>query len=709
MPRYSGYGANDSKIVDEFDTGYFGFNNRFRPDQLKPGVLSDSRNGRMDLNGEWQVRKGIENITSELVAGTTGVVLSFTLDDAGTPPAINNDAQPRIWASCAYSDPSETSSQYIITAQNTEAIASNLDTSTSTQVAYPPSFTLGKLSSLTQAFRQVILFQGGRTSLVWDGVVTAVEAINFDVGKTYKIDSVGDTVWTDVGAVSGTVGEVFTATAAGTGTGTAFSGFTKVESGTYAQPDRLGDHGNNTVITNNVVSVVSTNHGLKVGDEIVVVDPGSTTLITGENYFVSFVVGANGFAFFAEKNNSSNTQAHFTRPVSQGIGFVHMPAPPFGVYHGGRLVVPYEYTVESTPETYSDRKTKDEIIFSNGLDINTYDDVPNTKQLTAGTADFIVGLHSFSDDQLLIFNRNSIHTITSTIKISEAVTSLVTGEIGCVAKDSIVQVGGNLFFLSDSGIYGASFQDLYNLRGNEVPLSEAIDKTIRLINRDLWQNSSAVYFDNKYYIAVPLDSINSEGVRVRATKNNAILIYNFINKQWESIDSVTSFDYEKLIIAGEGEKRGVYCVNSFGGVHLLESRNDGTDRISVDPSASNSVTTQPIESSLTTRDFTIGTTDRKKWNTFEMQVQSSDVEVSDFDISAETKNIDYNLNLGTLSSRLIYNSPLAINEDVSIRGRIGNSRAYSIQFTLNNFTGRPRIKSIKTSGGVAFNSTNTAI
>ena len=115
-----------------------------------------------------------------------------------------------------------------------------------------------------------------------------------------------------------------------------------------------------------------------------------------------------------------------------------------------------------------------------------------------------------------------------------------------------------------------------------------------------------------------------------------------------------------------------------------------------------------IESSLTTRDFTIGTTDRKKWNTFEMQVQSSDVEVSNFNISAETKNIDYNLPLGTLSSRL-NNNPLAINEDVSIRGRIGNSRAYSIQFTLNNFSGRPRIKSIKTSGGVAFNSTNTAI
>tara|TARA_R100000388_G_scaffold94686_2_gene82800 strand:+ start:27754 stop:29880 length:2127 start_codon:yes stop_codon:yes gene_type:complete len=708
MPRYSGYGANDSKIVDEFDTGYFGFNNRFRPDQLKPGILSDSRNGRMDINGEWQVRRGIDNITSELVAGTTGIILSFDLNDS-SPPTIDDDAQPRIWASCAYSNPNEQSSQYIITAQNSEAIASDLETSTASKVPYPPSYTLQKISNLTQAFNQVILFVKGKTALVWDGIIEAVEAGNFEVGKTYKISTPGTTDFTLIGAADSAAGTVFTATGVGTGDGTAVSGFTKVESGTYAQPDRLGDIGNNTTITDGVVSVLSTAHGLSVDDKIVVLDGDTTELVEGEEYYVSEVTDANNFKFIAQKNDTASAaEAHFSEPMSQGVGFIHMPAPDFGVYHGGRLVVPYEFNVEATDDTFTDRNIKDEIIFSNGLDINTYDDVPNTKRLTGGTADFIVGLHSFSDDQLLIFNRNSIHTITSTINIPQARTSLVTNEIGCVAKDSIVQVANNLFFLSDSGVYGASFQDLYNLRGNDVPLSESINKTIRSINRDLWQNSSAVYFDNKYYIAVPLNSVDSEGNAVTATKNNAILIYNFINKQWESIDTVTSFDFEKLIIAGDGDKRGVYCVNSFGGVHLLESRNDATDRISIDPTAANTITTQPIESSITTRDFTIGTTDRKKWNTFEMHVQSSPEEKSDFDISAETKNIDYLLNLGTLSSQL-NNSPLDENEDVSIRGRIGNSRAYAIQLTINNFSGRPRIKSIKTSGGIAFNSTNTAI
>ena len=709
MPRYSGYGANDAKIIEELDSGYIGFNNRFRPDQLKPGILADSQNGRMDLNGEWQSRKGIDVVTSELVSGTTGLVLNFVLDD--TNPAANeieNNAAPRIWASCAYSDPNQEESEYIVVAQTTEAVASDLASKTATKVAYPPSYRLSQISFLLQAFDKVILFVEGSTALAWVGDFNAITAGSFTAGKTYKIGNPGSTDFTAIGASDSVAGTVFTATGAGTGTGTAFSGFTKVESGTYDQPQRLGDAGNNTTITNNIVSVLSTAHGLAVNDEIIVLEAGSTDLLVGERYYVREVTDADNFKFFAQKNDATITQAHFTKPVSQGIGYIHMPAPPFGVYHGGRLAVPYEYSVNASVDSFTDRNVKDEIILSNGLDINTYDDVPNTKRLTAGTADYIVGLHSFSDDQLLIFNTNRIHTITSTINIPQARTSLVTEEVGCVARDSIVQIGNNLFFLSDNGIYGASFQDLYNLRGNEVPLSESIDKTIQLINRDIWDRSSAVYFDNKYYIAVPVDTINLDGTRTTATTNNVVLIYNFLNKQWESIDSVSGFDFEKLLVTGRKENRGVYSVNRFGGVHKLEARRDGVDRICADPSASNTIISQPIDASLSTREFTLNTIDRKKWNSFEIQVESDAINTSDFNILAETSNIDYNLNLGSLASRL-GNTPLPSGEDVSIRGRIGNSRAYSIQFTINNISGRPRIKSLKASGGISFNSTNKAI
>ena len=700
MPRYSSYGQADSQQIDEFDAGFFGFNNRFRPDQLKQGVLADSQNGRMNLNGEWQVRKGIDAVSGVLIESGIGITLPFTLNDA-SPPTLDDSAQPRIWASCAFSNPIDTSGQYLLVATNNRAVATNLATGESIDISYPNGYALGQLSELLQAFNQVILFNGGNTALIWDGQFDAILAGSFEIGKNYTIDSIGTTDFTLIGASSNTVGEVFTATGAGSGTGTAFSAFTKAPSGSYIQPVRLGDGGNNTVITDGEATVTSTAHGLSVGDTVAVLE-ASNALVVGEEYQVASVPDADTFTFYVQTDDDTSHNNHYIKPVSKGIGYIRMPAPPFGVYHSERLVVPYEYDVESSVDTFTDRGIKDQVIFSNGLDVNTYDDVFNQFRLNAGTADFIVGLHSFSEDKLLVFNRNSIHIIAGTKNLSQAAVSLITDEVGCVARDSIVQVGNTILFLSDNGIYGASFQDLYNLRGNEIPLSEAIDATIQDINKNIWDRSSAVYFDNKYYIAVPLGSNSS--------RNNAVIIYNFVNSQWESIDSVDNdeFDFEKLVVAGDGEFRGVYAVNSFGGVHRLETRLDGIDRVAADASASSLITTHQIPASMVTRQYTVGTTDRKKWNTFEITTESSPERASDFSISAETENIDYNLNLGSLSDRL-GGSPLEANEDVSIRGRIGNTRAYGIQFTINNTSGRPRLRSFKATGGIAFQSTNKAI
>ena len=57
MPRYSTYGNRDDRVAEDGDRGFVGFNNRLRPDQLSAGILADSQNGRMGLNGEWEVRK----------------------------------------------------------------------------------------------------------------------------------------------------------------------------------------------------------------------------------------------------------------------------------------------------------------------------------------------------------------------------------------------------------------------------------------------------------------------------------------------------------------------------------------------------------------------------------------------------------------------------------------------------------------------------
>lgn len=652
MSRFSAYGQGDSQMQDELDSGFFGFNNRFRPDQLKPGVLADSQNGRMDLNGEWQVRKGIDIISGSLLIPGSGITLPFTLDDLGTPPVLI-DIVPKVVASCAYSNPLDTTGQFIVVATSSEAVLVNLDPSVipTTTIAYPAGVTIVNEASLVQAFNKVILFRRGETPLVWDG------------------DPAND--------------------------------FEKAPSGDFQQPEQLGDTGNNTVILNGRVTVTSTAHGLNERDKIVITS-SSTDLAVGTVYDIASVT-TNTFTFFAQAQDSHTSNNHYSEPVSEGVGYIRMPAPEYGVYHSERLAVPFEFDVESTVDTYTDRGTRDEVIFSNGLNINAYDDLNGKFRPNAGTADFIVGLHSFTKDTLIVFMRNSIHVITGTTSLASAQTTLITDEVGCVARNSIVQVGDNIMFLSDNGVYGVSFQDLYNLRGNEVPLSESIDNTIRTINKDSWSNSVGVYYDNKYYLAVPIGT----GVNV----NNKVIIYNFLNKQWESIDSVDStagFDFDNLLVAGDGLTRGVYAINTFGGVHKLDARTDAIDVITADPSTVGFARTYNIPAQITTRQFVLGSIDRKKWNSFEITTQSSPERDSDFTISAETENIDYNVPLGTLRQRLGGN-PLLQDEDVSIRGRIGNTRAYGIQFKINNIVGRPRLRSLKVTGGQAFRSTNTAI
>lgn len=490
-------------------------------------------------------------------------------------------------------------------------------------------------------------------------------------------------------------------------------------------------HGNAEYTGLYQIVITSTAHGYDIGDPITI-DGFADTKTDGKRYVAerttdtaTFYVPQNGtvtidgnqtvnladgieFYIDAAKTTEHATDGEslsatpvFTKQVSVGLGFSHMPAPEYATYHQRRLVMPFKYTVDDAEDSFTYRKILDEVITSDILDSDTYDQVYAQFRFNAGTADFNVGLHSFSDDKLLVFNRNSIHLVSGAGQ--SAATQLITNEVGCVARKSIIQVGNNVLFLSDNGVYGANFQDLYNLRGNEVPLSSPINPIIQRINRGVWDKSVGVYFDNRYYLAVPLD-----GSQV----NNAILIFNFINKQWESIDTTNApnWDISDLIVGGKKSDRAVYAINSQGGVHRLDARIQAKDLLATTIPVSGVEAEEPydVPASVTTRQFTLGSMDRKRWNNLELHVQSSTDEASDLSISAELENLDTTVDLGSLSA-LNSGTTLDPDEDVSVRGRIGNKRAYGMQVTLNNTVGRPRFRGIKVGGAEAFRSTNTAI
>jgi len=923
MARYDTYTANDDRIKEDIDLAFIGFNNRLRPDQLTTGILSDSKNGRMEQNGEWQTRKGVKNklaplstgvdaltlpfsmfstanpktalatpgtvtvansdityASSATINGVTGPTLKFTtnfstasgvsvnstslngttltinvggttpanghglavgsiieisgatvgsgtnpngfrsvvsivddnnftisvtgiavnpggtitykvylselqvkdstnggsvltlsgMDTAGVSPngvvtvvartqttassgdtslkfvsdftvfvtgltgkgssaatlatpSLSDGLVNEIYGSCTCSDPNAESESYIVLVANTKAIAVKVsDTTVTNDITFAAAETVSGAVDIIQTFNKLFLFRKGQTPLSIDISTNNLSAdqtaqVNSNalvVGKTYKIHTVGSQTWTNCGAANNNEGTIFVCTAVGNQTdakATEYLELQKVDSGTYSQPVPISitDLDIDSGIATATVSSTST---LARGNTLTVTATNSTipidTVIT-----VDTVDSATVFKFVTNVADQTSKTATVEKEVSEGLGFSHMPAPEYGIYHQKRLAVPYRFSVSASDDTYVDRKIYDEILLSDILDTDTYDQIFGQFRFNAGKADFNVGMLSFSDDKLIVFNRNSIHLVDGSENLSIATVKLLTEEVGLVAKDSIVQVGNQILFLSDNGVYGLNFLDLYNLRGNEQPLSESIQKTINTINKEHSSKASAVYFDNKYYIAVPTGD---------SQVNNTLLVYSFLNKSWESIDNVNNveldgsttfskFEYTKLLVAGEGESKGIYVTNTDGGIHRLESENDGIDRVITDIGTTTDKETR-VQGSATTRMFILNSIDRKKFNNFELHLQSGSDESSDVSISANTENIDSEPPISLKKASDYLGSLIGLEddgtgEDVSIRGRIGNKRAYGLQMTLESILGRPRYRSVKVAGAETYRSTSS--
>ena len=688
---------------------------------------------------------------------STPLNLPFALDDGGSEPQLtvltassvigynmilDQSAVSQVYTSATFSDPNQNNNQFIVLASNASAVATDLqNTSTSITMAYPLGENVPPVSSMLQAFNRLFIFRDGQTALENDKFFSPIAIASASTPAASNVVTVNTSA--DHGLVIGDAITIAGLTGFPTGedpnggwvintvpsstsftydllaayqaaatytvdaTSTISPGFKLVASGEYEQPKQLSPIKvliENGKATADFPSLAAMN-GIAVGDVIEIEDAGGSTFTVGTDYVISSVDKTLfELEFYVQEADNIPGGASgviFQQHVSIGLGFTHMPAPEYAAYHQRRLVMPFKYSVDDAENSFTYRAILDEVIVSDILDSDTYDQVYAQYRFNAGTADFNVGLHSFSDDKLLVFNRNSIHLVSGAGL--DATAQLITNEVGCVARNSIIQVGNNVLFLSDNGVYGANFQDLYNLRGNEVPLSSPIDPVIKRINRAVWDKSVGVYFDNRYYLAVPLD-----GSQV----NNAILIFNFINKQWESIDTTEDVNWNiaNLIVAGKKADRAVYAVNTLGGLHKLDARVDAVDLLATEIPVEGQEKTvaYDIPASVTTRQFTLGTIDRKRWNNFELHVQSSPDNASDLSISAEFENIDSTVDLGTLNS-LNSNTNLAPDEDVSVRGRIGNRRAYGMQVTLSNTVGRPRFRAIKVAGTEAFRSTNKAI
>lgn len=624
----------------EGDLGFVGISSRENPVNVAAGFVQYAQNMRMD-RGEARVRAGcLDLTTSELVTGGK-----------------------KFLTSCLYTN--TTGEQSIVLVSETALYTYNTTTKTISSARPYPSQVIGATTFFRsisesdpvdafQAENKVYILRGYSrndvktgTDVSYVGGATDVSTLTFAAAHGY---SVGDEIIVSVPThpdLSGT----FFVTSVPTSVTLTYS----VDTGT----------GNKT---HNTFSCIKAKAPL-------VFDGVSTVTVVPQA--VDGAGTADQYPYLANETDAC------------------MPPADFGMYFQGRIVLCV---------------SRDEIAASNYYEPNVFDVSLDQFKINVGDNDYIVGFVPFQEDKFLIFKRNSIYygyipppAITTTIDRGIDSTSFVqtlTNQFGCVARRSITFAGQQVFFLSDRGVYLLNNTLDLKLVGDQKPLSDLISDVIEDINTQYAQNACGLFFNNRYYLSIPL--IDSD---VPPTTNNVTLVYSLLNQAWESVDKYPqnatygSYAPRVLLQAVYSNRNQMFAV-SLRKLHLSEQGevdllNNGTGTpvlgtaLLGDTAGADSAVfvTGAIQSAipaiLTSRRYSFKTFDQKRFSGLQtdMLLDAN----TNIDISSIATNPDSEVNLINFTSSAV--------EDKNIRTKLSR-RAYAIdvKFTINS--GRPTIRGL---------------
>ena len=683
------------------------------------------------VNGDYLLTYFDANTLQYTVTGIASVT-----DTSGTlsQMAINDNANANVRASCLFSDPNTGNKEYVIVALDTVAKKIDLATYVATDIPYPIGQALGADTEMIQVFDKVMLFRDGQQAFEWypngrpivsasqSGTTVTMNVREHGLVVGASVTIAGLTGGTPANGtftvVSVTNQDIFTYTFTtsqtqtfGVAAATMTDGFTFSPGGAYTQPQTFIVTGGNVSTSSGLVTIDKNTLGnttIIKGDTIVIYETtiDEFTSIVGKEFEV-FSANTTTITFYAPIGTKASFSGNleFGGRFSVGGGFMHQPGAPWGVYFQRRLWVPYYYDQSGAYNnvTYTDRKITDEIAVSDILDTTTYDQIENQFRVSGGTADYVVGMHGFYDDALVVLNRNSLHIVQGTQgSLLDTQVKELTSEVGCLARKSVVMRGNTMMFLSDDGVYAVEFLNDYNLRGADEPISKNIQPYIDRINKNFAAQAVGVLYDNRYYLAVALDSTVGAN---DARGNNSILVFNFLNKGWESLDTYgdSRFLIKNFIIGSAGVRNDIYAVTGNGGLHQIDAVDSSVDRLNVSNVGSELVT-PTINASLTTRGYDLKTMERKRFTDAQIVMQNLAGETGEYMISFASEDPDNASEIGTttqfLGGQVLSPSSPNEAETAGIRCRLGGIRGYTGTMILTRTQGSPKINSVKVAGSV---------
>lgn len=331
--------------------------------------------------------------------------------------------------------------------------------------------------------------------------------------------------------------------------------------------------------------------------------------------------------------------------LDPGDGTLEIPAAERGLFFRNRLWL----------------VTDDAVVASDIGNFTRYS-IQNRFPINAGDGDVLLAIKPLNNSSLICWKQYSVHALAGiTADLSTVQAEEITSQYGMAARDSAVQVGDDVWWLSELGVMSLRVGELGKLQSMEVPVSDEVQPLIERINWKYASGSQGAYWNNNFYLATSLDdgealgpelvgTVNyssgssltvptTTGGRYRYTKganevlmtnvptdythsvdftatggavtllgtgagvavtasirrlyngtNNAVLVYQFLNKAWAGNDESDQWDVKQFFTTRVSGKKRLFTCGSDGWNNLYEETTDDASRW---PYADVTVTNKP--------------------------------------------------------------------------------------------------------------------
>lgn len=544
------------QVIRDGDQGFLGFASRLNPLTLPAGVLQLSENMRLD-RGVAQTRKGAKRMADGISIASAPLTVPFVLTAAPSEPIVRSVYTGGVLASCVFRSPDAiNSNEIVVLAGGDRAYALLLDDSEVIAGVWSGGLwvTNGGDEIVTEN-GDTITFSALSTELTYPTTPDEIVEPSDKVSMVQAFDRLyllreADNSRTEYNSRNITAGGI--------------------------------------TVSATTATVNLTAHGYPVGARVRLVG-SSTPAFDGHEFDIVAVPTADTFTITvpngtaADTTTSGRTVRRVKAPLywngtgtafvrspagvpAEGPSYRRMPSVAWASYINNRLILP---------------DGRDQVMLSDILEPNLYDPFWQSFRANAGSNDVVVAVHAWVDNSALVFCRKSIWLATisqsssvdgTDMAINTAVSNLalLTDEVGCAARRTIQTAGQFVYFLSDAGVYRLDARLDLKLRGDTRPLSDSIADKLQELNASLLSNSVGLWYNNRYFLAVPLAG---------ADNNNGVFIYNAINGDngmWETRD-IYGFGVDNFLVATYQNERRLFVTNQGGKMFMLDELEAGDD------------------------------------------------------------------------------------------------------------------------------------